>query len=238
MKPKYKRIMLKLSGEGLADGGEEMFSPAIAADLVSQIKAVHNAGTDICLVIGGGNIFRGRSAPKGLPRSVADQMGMMATVMNGLFLQEALKKADLDVRLMSSLDVPKVCESYVYEKAAGYLEKRRIVIFAGGTGNPFFTTDSAATLKAAEMNCDVVLKATQVDGVYDSDPKKNPNAKRYEAVSFDEAIQKELKVMDTTALALARENNIPIVVFAQSERNSLVDVVCGKGNFTVMRKEV
>lgn len=238
METKYKRIMLKLSGEGLADNGEEMFSPAIVEDLVRQIKSIYDAGTDICLVIGGGNIFRGRSAPKGLVRSVADQMGMMATIMNGLFLQEAIKKANLPVRLLSSLDIPKVCESYIYGKAISYLERRRIVIFAGGTGNPYFTTDSAATLKAAEMNCDVVLKATQVDGVYDCDPKKNPNAKRYETVSFDEAIEKELKVMDTTAIALARENNIPIVVFAQSEKDAIIDVVCGKGNFTVMKKEV
>lgn len=239
MKPKYKRIMLKLSGEGLSGQNGEIISSEILEDLILQIKAVHEKGTDVCLVIGGGNIFRGgRSVAENLDLPIAHSLGMLATVMNGLYLENVLNKKGIDTKLFSSIAVSSICDEYMYSKAQTALKERKVVIFAGGTGNPFFTTDSAATLKASEMGCDVILKATQVDGVYDSDPKKNPNAKRYSEVSFDEAIQKELKVMDTTAIALARENNIPIVVFEQSAKDSLIDVVAGKGNFTVIKKEV
>lgn len=236
MKAKYKRILLKLSGEGLLGDKSFGVSQEVVDDLVRQIKTIHQSGVDVCLVVGGGNIYRG--AGKDMNRSVADQVGMLATVMNGVFLQDSLKKAGLDTRHLSALDIPKVCESYIFGKAISYLEKRRVLIFSGGTGNPFFTTDTAAVLRASEMGCDAVFKATQVDGVYDSDPKKNPNAKRFMTVSFEEVIAKELKVMDMTAIALARDNNIPIVVFAQSEKNSLIKTTIGEGNYTVIRKEV
>lgn len=236
MKAKYKRILLKLSGEGLLGDKNFGVSQKVIDDLVRQIKTIHEKGVDVCLVVGGGNIYRG--AGKNLNRSVADQVGMLATIMNGVFLQDALVTEGVEAKLLSALDVPKVCESYVFEKAISYLERKNVVIFAGGTGNPFFTTDTAAVLRASEMGCDAVLKATQVDGVYDSDPKKNPDAKRYDLVSFEEVIEKELKVMDMTAIALARENNIPIVVFAQSEQDSLIKTTAGEGNYTVIRKEV
>ena len=236
MGAKYKRILLKLSGEGLM--GEKSFgmSAQVINELAAQVKKVHQTGVDICMVVGGGNIFRGaKEASEGIDRSVADQVGMLATVMNALYLQNAMEKIGLDVRVMSGLSVPQVCEPYMYRKALHHLEKKRVIIFAGGTGNPYFTTDTGAALRAAEMKCDALLKATQVDGVYDSDPKKNPKAKRFKTISYAEVLNQKLQVMDLTAVTLAQESKIPIVVFAQKGKNSLIDAVAGKGNFTIIK---
>ena len=239
MKPLYKRILLKLSGEGLMGDRAFGMSPEVIADLAAEIKTVHDGGVEICIVVGGGNIFRGaKEASAGMNRTVADQVGMLATVMNALYLQNALEKIGAEARVLSGLSIPSVCEPYMYRRALRHLQKGRIVIFAGGTGNPYFTTDTGAALRASEMQCDALLKATQVDGVYDSDPRQNAKAKKYTAASYDEVIARQLKVMDTTAVALARENNIPIIVFAQRGEKALANAVCGKGEFTIIKKEV
>lgn len=239
MKPVYKRILLKLSGEGLMGDKSFGMSADVIKGLAEQIKAVHDCGVEVCIVVGGGNIFRGaKEASKGMNRTVADHVGMLATVMNALYIQNALEEIGTPARVLSGLNIPEVCEHYIYRRALRHLEKGRVVIFAAGTGNPYFTTDTSAALRASEMQCDVILKATQVDGVYDSDPKTNPRAKKFEAVSFDEVITRQLKVMDTAAVALARENNIPIVVFSQHAPDSLAQVVSGKGSFTIIKKEV
>ncbi|MBE6444976.1 MAG: UMP kinase [Alphaproteobacteria bacterium] len=235
MKPLYKRILLKLSGEGLMGDKSFGMSSEVIQDLASQIRTVHQNGVEVCVVVGGGNIFRGaKEASKGMNRTVADQVGMMATIMNALYIQNALETQGVPARVLSGLSVPQVCENYVYRRALRHLEKGRVIIFAGGTGNPYFTTDSGAALRASEMQCDVILKATQVDGVYNADPKKDSTATRYSKISFEEVIQKELKVMDMTAVALAKENNIPIVVFSQHDKNALEHVICGKGKFTII----
>ena len=196
---------------------------------------MHDDGVDVCIVVGGGNIFRGaKEASKGLNRSVADQVGMLATVMNALYLQNALEKIGTPARVLSGINIPAVCENFIYRRALRHLEKRRVIIFAGGTGNPYFTTDTGAALRASEMECDVLMKATQVDGVYSDDPKKNASAERYERISYDEVIQRGLKVMDLTAVALAKDNNIPIIVFAQKGENALLRAVCGEGNYTLI----
>ena len=239
MKPVYKRILLKLSGEGLMGNQAFGISPEIISALATQIKDVYEAGVEICLVIGGGNIFRGaKEAAKGMNRTVADQVGMLATIMNALSMQNALEQQGVDARVLSGLSVPEVCEPYMYRRALKHLQKKRVVIFAGGTGNPYFTTDTGAALRAAEMQCDVLLKATQVDGVYDSDPRINNKAVKYDQVSYDEVINNHLNVMDMTAVALARENNIPIVVFAQRDKDALMQVVSGKGKYTIINNEV
>ncbi len=239
MKPIYKRILLKLSGEGLMGDKNFGMSAEVIMRLAKQIKSVQDSGVQVCLVVGGGNIFRGaKEAVNGMNRTVADQIGMLATVMNALSLQNALESLGCEVRVLSGIHIPDVCENYVYRRALRHLEKNRIIIFAGGTGNPYFTTDTGAALRASEMQCDALLKATQVDGVYDADPKTNPQAQRFSVISYDEVIAKQLKVMDMTAVALARENNIPIIVFAQSGEQSLADAVAGKGNFTIIKKEV
>ena len=244
MKPIYKRILLKLSGEGLMGDKNFGMSAEVIQRLAGQIKEVHDNGVQICLVIGGGNIFRGaKEAVNGMNRTVADQIGMLATVMNALSMQNALEKIGVSVRVMSGIHIPDVCENYVYRRALRHLEKNRVIIFAGGTGNPYFTTDTGAALRASEMQCDALFKATQVDGVYDSDPRINPAAKKYDTVSiqevtYDEVINRQLKVMDTAAVALARENNIPIIVFAQKGDQALADAVSGQGNFTIIKQEV
>ena len=239
MKPIYKRILLKLSGEGLMGDKPFGMDPAVIQNLSRQIKAVWEAGVEVCIVVGGGNIFRGaKEASKGMNRTVADHVGMLATVMNALYIQNALENLGTPARVLSGLNIPEVCEHYVYRRALRHLEKGRVVIFAAGTGNPYFTTDTGAALRASEMGCDVILKATQVDGVYDSAPNKTPAAKRYETVSFDEVISCQLKVMDIAAVALARENNIPIVVFNQHGDNALEKAVAGEGRFTIIKKEV
>ncbi len=239
MKPIYKRILLKLSGEGLM--GEKAFgmSAPVIEKLAQQIKHIHEQDVDICIVIGAGNIFRGaKDALPSMKRVVADQVGMLGTVMNAITLQSALEMIDVPARVMSGISIPQICENYVYRRAIRHLEKKRVIIFAGGTGNPFFTTDTGAALRASEMDCDVILKSTQVDGVYDSDPKKNPNAKRYDQISFDEVITNHLNVMDITAVSIAQDNNIPIVVYSQHSPNALNDAICGNGKFTIIKQEV
>lgn len=238
MKPIYKRVLLKLSGEGLMGNKSFGMCGEVINDLARQIKQIYDAGVEVCLVVGGGNIFRGaKEASQGMNRTVADQVGMLGTVMNALYLQNALEELGAEVRVLSGLNIPDVCEHYMYRKALRHLEKKRIIIFAAGTGNPFFTTDTAAALRASEMQCEVILKATQVDGVYDSDPKKNSEAQRYSVIDYDEVINRQLKVMDTAAVALARENRIPVVVFSQSGENALMDVVSGCGKFTIIKHE-
>ena len=236
MKPKYKRILLKLSGEGLMGNkpfgicGEEVLR------LCEQIKQIHDLNVEVCLVIGGGNIFRGaKEAASGMDRSMADQVGMLATVMNALFLQDCLLRLGVDTRVMSGLQIPEVCEPYVYQKAVRHLKKGRVLIFAAGTGCPYFTTDTGAALRASEMNCEAIFKATQVDGVYDSDPRSNDKAKRFDEVSYDEVVEKNLKIMDISAVVLAKENKIKIIVFKQQDEGSLLNAVCGKGLFTVVK---
>ena len=239
MKPIYKRILLKLSGEGLMGKKDFGMDAEVIKDLSAQIKKIHDKGVEVCVVVGGGNIFRGaKEASAGMNRTVADHVGMLATVMNALYIQNALESIGVSARVLSGLNIPEVCEHYVYRRALRHLAKGRVVIFAAGTGNPYFTTDTGAALRASEMQCDVILKATQVDGVYTADPKKDVDAQRFEVVSFDEVISRQLKVMDVAAVALARENDIPIVVFSQHEPDALEKVVAGKGNFTIIRKEV
>ena len=193
-------------------------------------------GVEVCLVVGGGNIFRGaKEASKGLDRSVADQVGMLATVMNALYLQNALEKLGIEARVLSGLSIPEVCEDYIYRRALRHLQKNRVLIFAAGTGCPYFTTDTGAALRASEMKCDALLKATQVDGVYDADPRQNAGAVKYNEISYDEVISKGLGVMDLTAVSLAKDNRIPIVVFAQKGENALLNAVTGQGEFTIIK---
>jgi uridylate kinase len=231
----YKRILMKVSGEGLMGSREYGLDNDTVAKLARDIKAVAAAGRQVCLVIGGGNIFRGVSgAAVGMDRTSADYMGMLATVINALAVQSALEAMGVPTRVQSAIAMAQVCESYIRRRAVRHMEKGRVVIFAAGTGNPFFTTDTAAALRAVEMNCDALLKATQVDGVYDSDPKKNKAAKRYDRLTFDKVIADNLKVMDTAAIALARDNGLPIVVFDMHKDNALADVLQGGGQFTVI----
>ncbi len=236
MQPLYKRILLKISGEGLMGEREFGMSAEVIAGLAAQIKQIRGLGVDVCIVVGGGNIFRGaKEASKGINRSVADQVGMLATIMNALYLQDALEKIGIDVRVMSGLSVPQVCEPYMYRKALQHLAKGRVIIFAAGTGNPYFTTDTGAALRASEMQCDALLKSTQVDGVYDADPRQNPDARRFETIGYDEVIEKRLGIMDTAAVVLAKESKVPIIVFSQKEKDSLLNVVCGHGKYTIIK---
>jgi len=211
--PKYKRILLKLSGESLSTD-TEVIDPTILGQYAEEIKRVHDLGVEVAIVIGGGNIFRGASAAKaGIDRVQGDYMGMLATVINGMAVQASLEKQGLYTRMMTALKVEAVCEPFIRRRAMRHLEKGRIVIFGAGTGNPYFTTDSTASLRAIEIEADVVLKGTRVDGVYSADPEKDPTATRYTHLSFAEAIGKGLKIMDTTAFTLCQENKVPIIVF-------------------------
>ena len=236
MKPLYKRILLKLSGEGLMGDKAFGMDDGVIRSLAAQIMEVRGLGVEVCLVVGGGNIFRGaKEASKGLDRSVADQVGMLATVMNALYLQNALEKLGIEARVLSGLSIPEVCEDYIYRRALRHLQKNRVLIFAAGTGCPYFTTDTGAALRASEMKCDALLKATQVDGVYDADPRQNAGAVKYNEISYDEVISKGLGVMDLTAVSLAKDNRIPIVVFAQKGENALLNAVTGQGEFTIIK---
>ena len=236
MKPLYKRILLKLSGEGLMGDKAFGMDDGVIRSLAAQIREVRGLGVEVCLVVGGGNIFRGaKEASKGLDRSVADQVGMLATVMNALYLQNALEKLGVEARVLSGLSIPEVCEDYIYRRALRHLQKNRVLIFAAGTGCPYFTTDTGAALRASEMKCDALLKATQVDGVYDADPRQNAGAVKYNEISYDEVISKGLGVMDLTAVSLAKDNRIPIVVFAQKGENALLNAVTGQGEFTIIK---
>ena len=235
----YKRVLLKLSGESLAeqDGGFGIDVRAIKS-LAQEVLAGKSLGVQMAIVIGGGNIFRGVSvAAEGMDRTSADYMGMLATVINALAVQNALESIGIQTRVQSAISMNKICEPYVRRRAMRHMEKGRVVIFAAGTGNPYFTTDTAAALRAAEMNCDALLKATQVDGVYAEDPKINPDAELFDSLSFDKVLAEDLRVMDTTAIALARDNDMPIVVFNMHKDKSVTQVLKGEGRFTVIGGE-
>jgi len=236
--PRYRRVLLKVSGEVLM--GDRAFGidlPTLDA-VASDIAEVVRSGVELCLVIGGGNIFRGLSmAGKGMERASADYMGMLATVMNALALQSALEKIGVFTRVQSAIPMDAVCEPYIRRRALRHLEKGRVVIFAAGVGAPFFTTDSGAALRAAEMGCDVLLKGTSVDGVYTADPKKEPGAERYDSLSYLEVLAQDLRVMDASAISLMRDNAIPIVVFSIRERGNLMRVLQGEGVFTTIEAD-
>lgn len=233
--PSYRRILLKLSGEALMGERDYGLDPETVQRVAEEIKAVHDMGVEVCLVVGGGNIFRGVSgAASGMDRASADYMGMLATVINALAMQSALENIDIHTRVLSAIPMQTVCEPYIRRRAIRHMEKGRVVIFGAGTGNPSFTTDTAAALRAFEMNCDVIIKATKVDGVYSADPVKDPGATRYDRLTYREVLAKDLRVMDATAIAHARENNIPILVFSVHDAGALVDVVQSKGNFTLI----
>ena len=231
----YKRLMLKLSGEALMGKSEFGIDMSVAERLSREIAEAIGAGAEIAVVVGGGNIFRGLAgAAKGMERATADYMGMLATVMNALALQNALENANVPARVLSAIPMPTVCESYVRPKALHHMKAGRVVIFAAGTGNPFFTTDTAATLRAIEMDCQAVAKATQVDGVYDSDPRKNAGARRFDKLDYAEVLSRDLKVMDGAAIALARDNGLPVIVFSIEEPGNLLKVLRGDGRATVI----
>jgi uridylate kinase len=229
-KPKYRRIVLKLSGEALREpGSHETISPAIVTNIARQIQEVRQLGVETAVVIGGGNIWRGLTAShRGMDRTTADYMGMLATMINGMALQSALEQLGVETRLQSAIEMANVAEPFIYRRAIRHLEVGRVVIFGAGTGNPFFSTDTTAALRASEIRAEIILKATKVDGIYDSDPKQNPNASRYETVSYTEALTKRLKVMDSTAFSLCMDNRVPIVVFDMSNPQNITKVVCGE----------
>ena len=230
MKTAYRRILIKLSGGQLAGESGLGISPAVIGRIASEVREVHELGSQLCIVIGGGNVIRGiDAAEQGLDRTSADYMGMLASVINALALQDALEKEGLTTRVLSALEIQSVAEPYIRRRAVRHLEKGRIVVFAGGTGNPYFTTDTAAVLRAAEVDAEIILMAKHgVDGVYDDDPKKNAAAKRYDRLSYDEAIRKNLRIMDQTALALCRENDLPVVVFDMSTPGNICRVASGE----------
>lgn len=229
----YNRILLKLSGEALVGEQGYGIDPAMLEKLVDEILSVHQLGIEICLVIGGGNIFRGmQGVSQGMNRGTSDYMGMLATVMNALAFQNALESHNIQARVLSAIPMIPICESYVQRRAIGHLENGRIVIFAAGSGDPYFTTDTAAALRALEMGCDILLKGTQVDGVYSADPKSDPRAHRYEALSYSDVIEKNLKVMDGASIVLARENKLPIFVFSIHSIGAFKDIILGGGTYT------
>lgn len=234
-RPGFKRILLKLSGEVLM--GDQPFGihPETVARMAMEVKAAKDAGFELCLVIGGGNIFRGMAgAAKGMDRAQADYMGMLATVMNALAMQNALEQLGVDTRVQSAIQMDQVCEPVIRRRAERHIQKGRVVIFAAGVGSPYFTTDSGAALRAAEMKCDALFKGTSVDGVYDADPKIVPTAKRYDRVGFDTVLSDNLKVMDASAVALCRDNDIPIVVFSIRQEGNLARVLAGEGTATIV----
>jgi uridylate kinase len=238
MQPKYKRILLKLSGEALSGADKRnIIDSDVLQQYAKEIKSVIDAGVEVAIVIGGGNIFRGASVEKtGIDRVQGDQMGMLATVINGMAIQGSLEKNGMFTRLMSAIKMEQVAEPVIRRRAVRHLEKGRIVIFGAGTGNPYFTTDSAGVLRAIEVNADAILKGTRVDGVYSADPEKDPNATRYEQISYDEAISKNLKIMDLTAFAQAKENNLPIIVFDMNKEGNLLRLVMGEPVGTLVTK--
>ncbi len=236
--PRLHRILLKLSGEALMGPGQFGIDPDTVAGMASEVKAAKEQGLQVCLVIGGGNIFRGMAgAAKGMDRAQADYMGMLATVMNALAMQNALEQMGVETRVQSAIKMDQVCEPVIRRRAERHLEKGRVVIFAAGVGSPYFTTDTGAALRAAEMKCDALFKGTSVDGVYDSDPKINPGATRYDHIGFDRVLADDLKVMDASAVALCRDNKIPIVVFNLRQSGNLAEVLAGRGTATVVQDE-
>ena len=229
----YRRVLLKISGEALMGDKEFGLDPDTLDRIAGEIAAVHAMGVEVSVVIGGGNIFRGVSgAAAGIELATAHHIGMLATVINALAMQNALEKLDIQTRVQSAIQMDTVCERYIRRRASRHLEKNRVVIFAAGTGNPFFTTDTGAALRAVEMNCDVMLKATQVDGVYTADPKTSPDAVRYDRLSYMDVLSQDLKVMDAAAISLARENHIPILVFSIETAGAFGDILRGRGRFT------
>ena len=232
----YKRILLKLSGEALLGERSYGLDPKRIAQYAKDIKSITDLGVEVAVVIGGGNIFRGVSAASnGIDRVQGDYMGMLATVINGMALQSSLEEEKIQTRLQTALKIEEVAEPYIKRKAVRHLEKKRVVIFGGGTGNPFFTTDSAAVLRAIEINADVILKGTRVDGVYDSDPEKNNNAVKFDSMSFSEVIKKNLKVMDSTAFTLSQENDLPIIVFNMNKTGNLLKLINGDKIGTIIK---
>jgi uridylate kinase len=232
---RYKRVLLKISGEALMGGREFGLDPDIVIRIAGEVKAAVGLGAELCLVIGGGNIFRGvAGAAQGMQRASADYMGMLATVINALAMQNALEHVGVQTRVQSAIPMSTVCEPYIRRRAQRHLEKGRVVIFAAGTGNPFFTTDTAAALRASEMGCQVLMKGTKVDGVYTADPMKDPTADRFDKLTHHEVLSRDLKVMDAAAISLARENRIPILVFSIHKPGSFAEVLTGKGKFTII----
>jgi uridylate kinase len=237
--PKYRRIVLKLSGEALREpGSHEAISPLVVTDIAKQILQVRDLGVEIAIVIGGGNIWRGLTAShRGMDRTTADYMGMLATVINGMALQSALEQIGVVTRLQTAIEMANVAEPFILRRAIRHLERGRVVIFGAGTGNPFFSTDTTAALRASEIRAEVILKATKVDGIYDSDPKTNPNAVRYETVTYTEALGKRLKIMDSTAFSLCMDNRVPIVVFDMAVPQNVKRIVCGEKVGTLVTAE-
>ena len=233
MEPKYKRVLLKLSGESLAGNEKHGIDFETVLKFCKPIKKLSELGVEVAIVVGGGNFWRGRSSGK-MDRTRADHMGMLATTINALGICDALEQLDLEVRVQTAISMQQIAEPYIRNRAIRHLEKGRIVVFGCGTGNPFFSTDTAAALRAAEIEADIVLKATMVDGVYDSDPKTNPEAKRYDRLSFHDVLNLDLKVMDSTAAAICKENNIPIIVFSLENPDNIISVVCGENIGTIV----
>ena len=233
---RYRRVLLKISGEALLGDRQAGLDPQMVARIGEEIGAVHAIGVEVCLVIGGGNIFRGGAAV-GMERASADTIGMLATVINSLAVQNELERRGVPTRVQSAIAMQEVCEPFIRRRALRHLEKKRVVIFAAGTGNPFFTTDTAAALRASEMGCEVLLKATKVDGVYDADPARVPGARRFERLGYLDVLSRDLQVMDAAAISLARENRIPILVFSIFENGGFAQVVKGRGRFTIIEED-
>ena len=237
-KPRFKRVLLKISGEALMGEGSYGIELATVNRIAQDVKDVVNLGVQVCLVVGGGNIFRGVSgAAVGMDRASADYMGMLATVINAIALQNALEKIGVDTRVQSAIPMDNVCEPYIRRRAQRHMEKNRVVIFGGGTGNPFFTTDTAAALRASEMSCDALLKGTKVDGVYTADPAKHPGAKKFDRLTYLEVLAKDLGVMDASAISLARESNIPVIVFSIKRPGGFAELMQGRGECTIVTEK-
>jgi len=236
--PRYRRILLKISGEALMGKGDYGLESETVSRVAEEVRTVRQMGVEVCLVIGGGNIFRGVSgAAGGMERASADYMGMLATVINALAMQNALERIGVQTRVQSAIPMATVCEPYIRRRAVRHMEKGRVVIFAAGTGNPYFTTDTAAALRASEMGCEALLKGTQVDGVYTADPKRDRTADRYERLSYQEVLAKDLRVMDASAISLARDNRIPILVFSIHAAGAFAELMAGRGRFTIITEE-
>ena len=237
--PNYRRVLLKVSGEALMGDGQFGIDVATVDRIARDVKEAADTGVELCMVVGGGNIFRGLAgSAKGIDRATADYMGMLATVMNALAMQAALERIGVGCRVQSAIPMESVCEPYIRRRAIRHMEKGRVVIFAAGTGNPFFTTDTAAALRAAEMTCNAMLKGTQVDGVYSADPKKQKDAERYDSLSYHEVLSRDLQVMDASAISLSRENKIPILVFSIHDRGAFAAVLRGEGRATIITEQV
>ncbi len=237
-KPVFRRILLKLSGEALMGDDRFGLSNEAVGRIATDIQDVHNLGCELCIVVGGGNIFRGVSgAATGMDRASADHMGMLATLINALAMQSALERLGIHTRVQSAIPMDTVCEPFIRRRAIRHMEKRRVVIFAAGTGNPFFTTDTAAALRASEMGCDVLMKGTKVDGVYSADPKRDPDAQWYDRLTYHQVLSRDLAVMDHSAISLARESGFPVVVFSITTAGNFARVACGQGQFTVICDE-